>query len=89
VAINSQNALTTLLISNQFVELKGHVFKKGDRRTLFQYACADVRERFHYSLILLVILVSKCSRFPQPQRTPGWTVDSSMFRYTHLPQRNA
>ncbi len=40
VAINSHNnALLTLLISNQFVELKGSVFKKFEKDNLFQIAC--------------------------------------------------
>ena len=37
VAINSQNnSLITLLVANNFTELKGHVFKKFDEGTLFQ-----------------------------------------------------
>ena len=40
VAVNSHsNALLTLLISNQFVELKGSVFKKFEKENLFQIAC--------------------------------------------------
>jgi len=43
VAINSDsNALLTLLISNQFVELKGSVFKKFEKENLFQVACAGL-----------------------------------------------
>lgn len=37
VAINSHNkALLTVLVSNQFVELKGNVFRKFDVNNLFQ-----------------------------------------------------
>ena len=37
VAINSSNkALLTIMMSNNFVELKGSVFKKFDRNNLFQ-----------------------------------------------------
>ncbi len=37
VAINSQNnSLITLLVANNFTELKGHVFKKFDEGTLLQ-----------------------------------------------------
>lgn len=45
----------TILISNNFVELKGSVFKKFAKPNLFQMACSDVRERFH--LIILVVFV--------------------------------
>lgn len=43
VAINSHNnALLTLLISNQFVELKGSVFKKFEKENLFQISCSGM-----------------------------------------------
>ncbi|CAH1964666.1 unnamed protein product [Acanthoscelides obtectus] len=58
VAINSRNkALLTIMISNNFVELKGSVFKKFDNNNLFQVSCSDVRERFHlFTLLSIVIL---------------------------------
>lgn len=41
VAINSyDHSLITLLISNQFVEIKGSVFKKFEKENLFQMSCA-------------------------------------------------
>jgi len=41
VAINSyDHALLTLLVSNQFVEIKGSVFKKFEKDSLFQITCA-------------------------------------------------
>lgn len=41
VAVNSySNALLTLLLSNQFVEIKGSVFKKFEKENLFQLTCA-------------------------------------------------
>lgn len=56
VAVNSySNALLTLLMSNQFVEIKGTVFKKIEKENLFQLTCADVVERFQLWLMLLVI----------------------------------
>ncbi|XP_012539544.1 protein TAPT1 homolog isoform X2 [Monomorium pharaonis] len=56
VAINSSNkALLTIMMSNNFVELKGSVFKKFDKNNLFQLACADVRERFHLLMLLLAV----------------------------------
>lgn len=56
VAVNSySNALFTLLMSNQFVEIKGAVFKKLEKENLFQMTCADVVERFQLWLMLLII----------------------------------
>ncbi|OQO11262.1 hypothetical protein B0A48_05518 [Cryoendolithus antarcticus] len=56
VAVNSySNALLTLLMSNQFVEIKSTVFKKFEKENLFQLTCADVVERFQLWLMLLVI----------------------------------
>ncbi|CDZ98162.1 Predicted membrane protein [Phaffia rhodozyma] len=56
VAINSfDNALLTLLVSNQFVEIKGSVFKKFEKENLFQIACADIVERFQLGLMLAII----------------------------------
>lgn len=41
VAVNSyDHALLSLLISNQFVEIKGSVFKKFEKDGLFQITCA-------------------------------------------------
>lgn len=43
VAVNSyDNALYTLLVSNQFVEIKGSVFKKFEKDNLFQITCAGI-----------------------------------------------
>lgn len=56
VAANSySNALLTLLLSNQFAELKGSVFKKFEREGLFQISMADLTERFQLSLMLGII----------------------------------
>jgi hypothetical protein len=63
VAMNSSNnALLTLLVSNNFVELKGSVFKKFERDNLFQIAAADMSERFHLILVLLVMLFQQLAR---------------------------
>jgi Eukaryotic membrane protein family len=57
VAVNSySNALLSLLMSNQFVEIKATVFKKFEKENLFQMSCADIVERFHLSLLLVLIL---------------------------------
>ncbi|KAK8157761.1 eukaryotic membrane protein family-domain-containing protein [Phyllosticta citrichinensis] len=56
VAVNSySNALLTLLMSNQFVEIKGTVFKKFEKENLFQLTCADMVERFQLWLMLMII----------------------------------
>ena len=56
VAVNSySNALLTLLMSNQFVEIKGTVFKKFEKESLFQMTCADVVERFQLWLMLVIM----------------------------------
>ncbi|KAG5885764.1 hypothetical protein JTB14_031201 [Gonioctena quinquepunctata] len=58
VAINSRNkALMTIMMSNNFVELKGSVFKKFDKNNLFQASCSDVRERFHLSILLFIVIL--------------------------------
>ncbi|ORZ01641.1 eukaryotic membrane protein family-domain-containing protein [Syncephalastrum racemosum] len=56
VAINFySNALLSLLISNQFVEIKQAVFKKFEKENLFQLSCSDVVERFQQFAFLLII----------------------------------
>jgi len=56
VAVNSySNALLTLLMSNQFVEVKSTVFKRFERDNLFQLTCADIVERFQLWIMLLII----------------------------------
>lgn len=56
VAINSFNkALLTIMISNQFIEIKSSVFKRFEKNNLFQMSCSDARERFHYLILLLVV----------------------------------
>jgi len=56
VAVNSySNALLTLLLSNQFAEVKSTVFKKFEKENLFQLACADIVERFQLWLMLSII----------------------------------
>jgi hypothetical protein len=54
-APSRNNALLTLLISNNFVELKGSVFRRFESENLFQVACADTVERFQLGLFLLLI----------------------------------
>ncbi|KAL7752672.1 hypothetical protein RI367_001674 [Sorochytrium milnesiophthora] len=54
VAVNSHNALLSLLISNQFVEIKSNVFKRFEAENLFQLSCSDIVERFNLSTFLAI-----------------------------------
>ena len=63
VALNSDNsALFSVLMANNFVELKGSVFKKFDARNLFQIACADVVERFRLFMYVTIVVLQNSSR---------------------------
>ena len=56
VAINSSDqALVTVLVLNNFAEIKSFVFKKFDKQNLFQLSCADITERFQLVLFLVCI----------------------------------
>ncbi|XP_058452576.1 protein TAPT1 homolog [Malaya genurostris] len=64
VAINSNNkGLLTIMMSNNFVELKGSVFKKFDKNNLFQLSCSDVRERFNLTILMLIVLIQTMKEF--------------------------
>jgi hypothetical protein len=71
VAVNSySNALLSLLMSNQFVEIKATVFKKFEKENLFQMTCADIVERFHLSLLLTLILLRNLIEHTNSLTTP-------------------
>jgi hypothetical protein len=56
-AINSQNnMLLTLLISNNFAEIKSNVFKRVGKDNLHKMAYHDTVERFHIMTFLLFVL---------------------------------
>ena len=58
VAVNSSNtSLLTLLIFNNFTELKSSVFKKFEEQNLFQISCSDIVERFKLLTIIGLILL--------------------------------
>ncbi|QBM89144.1 membrane protein family protein [Metschnikowia aff. pulcherrima] len=68
VAANSySNALLALLLSNQFSELKGAVFKKFEREGLFQITMSDLTERFQLSIMLSVIALRNLSQLSSTQ----------------------
>lgn len=85
VAVNSySNALITLLMSNQFVEIKSTVFKKFEKENLFQLTCADVVERFQLWHMLIIIASRNIvetgelrSPFGLGSSTPSFTVSPS------------
>jgi len=57
-AVNSNNnVLITLLISNNFVELKSNVFKRTDLAHLFQISCSDMVERFQLSIYIFFVVL--------------------------------
>lgn len=58
VAVNSyNNSLLALLLSVQFAEIKGSVFKKIDKEGLFQLSISDIIQRFKIFLLLLIIII--------------------------------
>ncbi|KAI1288002.1 Protein TAPT1 -like protein [Halotydeus destructor] len=64
VAINSKNkALLTIMMSNNFVELKGFVFKKFEKNNLFHMSCSDARERFCYIILLFVVFIQTLKEY--------------------------
>ncbi|RLN27462.1 hypothetical protein BBJ28_00019368 [Nothophytophthora sp. Chile5] len=63
VAVNSSNtSLLTLLISNNFAELKSSVFKKFEEQNLFQVSCSDIVERFKLLTIIALILLQSSTQ---------------------------
>ncbi|CAB62802.1 Protein TAPT1 homolog [Caenorhabditis elegans] len=70
VAFNSHNqTVLAIMMSNNFVELKGSVFKKFAKANLFQMACSDVRERFHIFALLFVVMIRNMTAV-------NWNIDS-------------
>lgn len=58
VSINSKDSsLVALLVSNNFVEVKGSAFKRYSDENLFQIVASDAVELFNYSVYIVVILI--------------------------------
>jgi len=56
VGINSSSAsMYTLLVSNNFSELKSSVFKKFPSEVMLQIVCSDITERFQLFVFLILI----------------------------------
>jgi hypothetical protein len=89
VAVNSySNALLTLLLSNQFVEIKGTVFKKFEKENLFQLTCADIVERFQLWLMLLIIAMRNIVEVGGLS-IPSYSSSSSSNSWTSFPFGNS
>lgn len=62
VAFNSHNkALLIIMMSNNFIELKGTVFKKFEATNLFQISCADCRERLQLWFMCYIVMIRNFS----------------------------
>uniref|UniRef100_A0A8C5LMB2 Transmembrane anterior posterior transformation 1 n=1 Tax=Leptobrachium leishanense TaxID=445787 RepID=A0A8C5LMB2_9ANUR len=64
VAFNSHNkSLLTIMMSNNFVEIKGSVFKKFEKNNLFQMSNSDIKERFTNYVLLLIVCLRNMEQF--------------------------
>ncbi|KAF8335752.1 eukaryotic membrane protein family-domain-containing protein [Cantharellus anzutake] len=82
VAINAyDNALLMLLLSNQFVEIKGSVFKKFEKDNLFQITCADIVERFQLSLMLFAIALRNMIELSSSEGTLNYAALPKAFQF--------
>ncbi|XP_074505230.1 transmembrane anterior posterior transformation protein 1 homolog isoform X2 [Sebastes fasciatus] len=69
VAFNSHNkSLLTIMMSNNFVEIKGSVFKKFEKNNLFQMSNSDIKERFTSYVLLLIVCLRNMEQF-------SWNLD--------------
>ncbi|XP_032411743.1 transmembrane anterior posterior transformation protein 1 homolog isoform X2 [Xiphophorus hellerii] len=64
VAFNSHNkSLLTIMMSNNFVEIKGSVFKKFEKNNLFQMSNSDIKERFTSYVLLIIVCLRNMEQF--------------------------
>ena len=57
-ALSTQSMCFVFIQPNmQFVEIKVNVFKRVDKTNLCQITYSDVRERFHYMVLLFFVFV--------------------------------
>ncbi|KAJ2853993.1 hypothetical protein J3B02_002887 [Coemansia erecta] len=78
VAVNAySDQLLSLLISNQFVEIKSNVFKKWEKEMLFQVACADIAERFQEIVFLFIIILRNLAELSGTGISPLFDVTST------------
>jgi len=76
IAINSQNKIiVAVLLSDNFIELKGNFFKKMDKKQHFKVACLDAVERFQITIFLMIILI-------QNAHDLAWNLKSPWISHT-------
>uniref|UniRef100_A0A8B9YEX7 Transmembrane anterior posterior transformation 1 n=1 Tax=Bos mutus grunniens TaxID=30521 RepID=A0A8B9YEX7_BOSMU len=56
-------SLLTIMMSNNFVEIKGSVFKKFEKNNLFQMSNSDIKERFTNYVLLLIVCLRNMEQF--------------------------
>ncbi|PWA02374.1 hypothetical protein BB558_001474 [Smittium angustum] len=80
VAINSYSQqLLMLLISNQFVELKGNILKKFEKENFFQLTCGDIVERFQEIVFLILIVLRNFIELVDPGSVQNLAQTSSSY----------
>lgn len=65
------------------------MFKKFDKNNLFQLSCSDVRERFHLSILLLVVVVQTMREYLWKEGSI-WNMlsnSSDLFKLKHFSER--
>jgi hypothetical protein len=78
VAINTgDQSLLTVLVLNNFAEMKSFVLRKFDRDNLFQLSCSDISERLKMVLFYFLIVVVGLS-----QSSNVWDVIPNYFTVT-------
>lgn len=79
VAVNSySNSVLSLLVSNQFMEIKSSVFKKFERDNLFQLCFSDSIERFQLFIFIFVIGIRNITQI-------GWNSSSEIWNRIFYP----
>lgn len=67
VAVNSSDqAFLTVVLLNNFTEVKSFVFKKFDKKTLFRLSCGDITERFQTILFITIIIFATVIQADSP-----------------------
>lgn len=102
VAFNAHNkVLLVIMMSNNFIEIKGTVFKKFEAKNLFQISCSDVRERLQLVFMLFCVLIRNFSSkidldtflilFPYMvsilaiELVIDWMKHSFIIKFNHIP----
>lgn len=87
VAMNSSSdALFTILVSNNFVELKGSVFKRSTEENLFQIACSDIVERFVLVVFMGLVGLSEFTGQSTESNDDGGSLGEESTEASIVPQ---